>query len=318
MRLSGKRILVTGGTGFIGSHLCDALLLRDAEVLCLGDLSSGQRSNITHLEENPRFQLLHHDVCEPLCVEVDEIYNLACPASPHDYKFDPVKTTKTSVLGAIHMLDLARRTGARILQASTGEIYGNPLIQPQHEAYWGNVNPIGVRSCYEEGKRCAETLFFDYHRQYGLKIKVARIFNTYGPRMSVDGGRVVSTFIVQSLLGEPLILSGTGEQVRSFCYVAELVDALQRLMATGDDVTGPMNLGSPHEITIRSLAEKVVKLSGSRSPIHHGPLSEGDYLCRLPDISLADHCLDWTPSISLDQGLEQTIAYFREHLTGFS
>lgn len=314
MSFSGKRILVTGGAGFIGSHLCETLLQQGAEVLCVDNFHTGRRVNIAHLLENSRFELLRHDVCLPLYVEVDEIYSLACPASPVHYQFDPIKTTKTSVLGSLNMLGLAKRTGARILLSSTSEVYGDPLAHPQTEAYWGNVNPIGVRSCYDEGKRCAETLFFDYRRQHGLNIKVARIFNTYGPRMYVEDGRVVSNFIVQALRGEPLTLYGAGNQTRSFCYIDDLIDGLVRLMATSSDVTGPINLGTPYEITIHELAEKIIKLSGAQSPIRFCPLPDDDPLRRFPDISLANQCLDWNPSISLDQGLMQTITYFRQQL----
>ena len=305
-----KRILVTGGAGFIGSHLCERLLDQGHEVLCVDNFYTGTRTNVAHLMDNPRFELMRHDVTFPLFVEVDEIYNLACPASPIHYQYDPVQTTKTSVHGAINMLGLAKRRRAKIFQASTSEVYGDPTGHPQPEEYWGNVNTIGPRSCYDEGKRCAETLFFDYFRQHGLRIKVARIFNTYGPRMHPNDGRVVSNFIVQALKGEPITLYGEGQQTRSFCYVDDLVEAFLRLMATGDDVTGPINLGNPGEFTIRALAEKVLELTGSRSRIEFRPLPQDDPQQRQPDIAKAKAILDWEPTIPLEQGLVRTIAYF--------
>ena len=309
-----KRVLVTGGAGFLGSHLCERLIEAGNEVLCVDNFFTGRRANIAHLLDHPHFELQRHDVTFPLYVEVDEIYNLACPASPIHYQHDPVQTTKTSVHGAINVLGLAKRVGARILQASTSEVYGDPTEHPQTEAYWGNVNPIGVRSCYDEGKRCAETLFFDYYRQHETKIRVARIFNTYGPRMHPNDGRVVSNFIVQSLKGEPITLYGDGSQTRSFCYVDDLIDGLIRLMNASDDVTGPVNLGNPGEFTIRELAEKVIAATGASSQLIEKPLPEDDPLQRCPDISLAQKSLDWAPTIPLDQGLEKTIAYFRSIL----
>ncbi|WP_395670348.1 UDP-glucuronic acid decarboxylase family protein [Phenylobacterium sp.] len=305
-----KRILVTGGAGFIGSHLCERLLDQGHEVLCVDNFYTGARRNVAHLLQNPNFELMRHDVTFPLFVEVDEIYNLACPASPIHYQYDPVQTTKTSVHGAINMLGLAKRRRAKIFQASTSEVYGDPTVHPQPEEYWGNVNPIGFRSCYDEGKRCAETLFFDYRRQHGLRIKVARIFNTYGPRMHPNDGRVVSNFIVQALKGEPITLYGEGTQTRSFCYVDDLVEGFLRLMATGDDVTGPINLGNPGEFTIRALAEKVVALTGSRSAIEYRPLPQDDPQQRQPNIEKAKAVLDWSPTVALDEGLTKTIAYF--------
>jgi len=309
-----RRILVTGGAGFIGSHLCERLLAGDAEVLCVDNFFTGARSNVAPLLPDPRFELMRHDVTFPLYVEVDEIYNLACPASPIHYQFDPVQTTKTAVHGAINMLGLAKRRRARILQASTSEVYGDPVVHPQPEEYWGNVNPIGPRSCYDEGKRCAETLFFDYHRQHLLQIKVARIFNTYGPRMHPGDGRVVSNFIVQALKGEPITLYGDGAQTRSFCYVDDLVDGLIRLMETGDAVTGPINLGNPGEFSIRALAETVIALTGSRSELVFRPLPEDDPRQRQPDIGKAEAVLGWKPTVSLEDGLGRTIAYFDELL----
>jgi UDP-glucuronate decarboxylase len=309
-----KRILVTGGAGFIGSHLCERLLEQGHEVLCVDNFYTGARRNVAHLLSNPNFELLRHDVTFPLFVEVDEIYNLACPASPIHYQHDPVQTTKTSVHGAINMLGLAKRRRAKIFQASTSEVYGDPVVHPQQEGYWGNVNPIGIRSCYDEGKRCAETLFFDYHRQHRLQIKVARIFNTYGPRMHPNDGRVVSNFIVQALKGEPITLYGDGAQTRSFCYVDDLVEGFLRLMATGDEVTGPINLGNPGEFTIRELAEKVIALTGSRSQLEHRPLPSDDPRQRQPDIALAREALGWEPTIPLEHGLTRTIAYFDELL----
>ncbi|ATC24088.1 SDR family oxidoreductase [Caulobacter vibrioides] len=305
-----QRILVTGGAGFVGSHLCDRLLETGAEVLCVDNYYTGSRLNVAQNLSNPRFELLRHDVTMPLYVEVDQIYNLACPASPVHYQFDPVQTTKTSVHGAINMLGLAKRVKAKILQASTSEVYGDPTIHPQVESYWGNVNPIGLRSCYDEGKRCAETLFFDYWRQHKLRIKVARIFNTYGPRMHPNDGRVVSNFIVQALKGEDITLYGDGNQTRSFCYVDDLVDGLIRLMNTGDEVTGPINLGNPVEFTMKQLAELVLELTGSPSTIVHRPLPSDDPRQRQPDITLAKQALDWTPTAPLKVGLMKTIEYF--------
>ena len=306
-----KRILVTGGAGFLGSHLCERLLGAGHEVLCVDNFYTGRRANVAHLMANPLFEVQRHDVTFPLYVEVDEIYNLACPASPVHYQFDPVQTTKVSVHGAINMLGLAKRTKARILQASTSEVYGDPQVHPQREDYWGHVNPIGIRSCYDEGKRCAETLFFDYHRQHRLEIKVARIFNTYGPRMHPNDGRVVSNFIVQALKDEPITLYGDGSQTRSFCYVDDLVDGLIRLMATPAAVTGPMNLGNPVEFTIRQLAEKIVELTGSSSTLVFQPLPSDDPVRRQPDISLARQTLGWEPTMALEEGLRRTIAFFR-------
>lgn len=308
------RILVTGGAGFIGSFLCERLLESGAEVLCVDNFFTGRRTNVAHLLDNPRFEIMRHDVTFPLFVEVDQIYNLACPASPIHYQFDPVQTTKTSVHGAINMLGLAKRTRAKILQASTSEVYGDPETHPQREEYWGNVNPIGLRSCYDEGKRCAETLFFDYHRQHNVKIKVARIFNTYGPRMHPNDGRVVSNFIVQALRGEDITLYGDGQQTRSFCYVSDLVDGLIRLMNSGDDVTGPVNLGNPGEFTMRQLAEAVLELTGSNSEIVNRPLPSDDPRQRQPDIAKAKSVLDWEPTIPLAEGLKPTIEYFRNEI----
>jgi UDP-glucuronate decarboxylase len=309
-----KRILVTGGAGFLGSHLCERLLAQGHEVLCVDNFYTGARRNVAHLMDNPNFELMRHDVTFPLFVEVDEIYNLACPASPIHYQYDPVQTTKTSVHGAINMLGLAKRRRAKIFQASTSEVYGDPTVHPQPEEYWGNVNPIGFRSCYDEGKRCAETLFFDYRRQHNLRIKVARIFNTYGPRMHPNDGRVVSNFVVQALRGEPITLFGEGNQTRSFCYVDDLVEGFIRFMDTGDDVTGPINLGNPGEFTIRQLAEKVVALTGSKSEIVFRPLPQDDPQQRKPDIAKAKAILDWEPKIALDAGLTKTIAYFDDLL----
>lgn len=305
-----NRVLVTGGAGFIGSHLCEKLIEKGYEVLCVDNFFTGARANVSHLLDNKKFELLRHDVTFPLFVEVDQIYNLACPASPVHYQFDPVQTTKTSVHGAINMLGLAKRTKARILQASTSEVYGDPSVHPQEESYWGNVNPIGPRSCYDEGKRCAETLFFDYHRQHALDIKVARIFNTYGPRMHPNDGRVVSNFIVQALKGEDITLYGDGEQTRSFCYVDDLVDGLIRLMESRDDVTGPINLGNPGEFTIRELAEHVLDLTGSGSKLVNKPLPQDDPRQRQPDITRAKTQLNWGPTVQLREGLDKTIAYF--------
>src|SRR5580698_8136952 len=310
-----SRVLVTGGAGFIGSHLCERLIAQGAEVLCLDNFFTGSRRNIKALLDNNNFELMRHDVTIPLYVEVDRIFNMACPASPVHYQFDPVQTTKASVHGAINMLGLAKRVKAHILQASTSEVYGDPAVHPQTEDYWGNVNPIGPRSCYDEGKRCAETLFFDYWRQHKVKIKVARIFNTYGPRMHPNDGRVVSNFIVQSLKGEPITLYGDGSQTRSFCYVDDLVDGLIRMMATGPEVTGPVNIGNPHEIPVSELAARVIRLTGSSSRIVHRPLPQDDPLQRCPDISLAQSVLGWRPTVELDTGLRQTIDYFRQMLT---
>jgi UDP-glucuronate decarboxylase len=313
-----RRVLVTGGAGFIGSFLCETLLARGDEVLCADNFFTGTRGNIESLIGQQRFELIRHDVTFPLYVEVDEIYNLACPASPIHYQRDPVQTTKTSVHGAINMLGLAKRLKAKILQASTSEVYGDPSVHPQTEGYWGNVNPVGPRACYDEGKRCAETLFFDYYRQHRLRIKVARIFNTYGPRMHPNDGRVVSNFIVQALRNKPITLFGDGNQTRSFCYVEDLVDGLIRLMDSGDDLTGPVNLGNPNEFTIRQLAEKVIALTGSRSKIELRPLPTDDPKQRQPDISLARSALKWTPKIQVDEGLKKTIAYFDATLADIS
>ncbi len=307
---SRKRILVTGGSGFIGSHLIDRLLELGHEVICADNLFTGTKRNVDHLHNHPRFEFLRHDVTFPLYVEVDEIYNLACPASPVHYQYDPVQTTKTSVHGAINMLGLAKRLKCKIFQASTSEVYGDPVVHPQTEEYWGNVNPIGFRSCYDEGKRCAETLFFDYHRQHGLQIKVARIFNTYGPRMHPADGRVVSNFIMQALQGEPITIYGDGSQTRSFCFVEDMVEAFIRLMATDDGVTGPVNLGNPGEFTIKELAEKVVAQTGSKSQIVYRDIPQDDPKQRCPDITKARQLLDWQPTIALDQGLGWTIDYF--------
>ncbi|HEY3798766.1 MAG TPA: UDP-glucuronic acid decarboxylase family protein [Caulobacteraceae bacterium] len=304
------RVLVTGGAGFIGSHLCERLLAQGHEVACVDNYFTGTRRNVARLLDNSNFELIRHDVTFPLYIEVDEIYNLACPASPIHYQFDPVQTTKTSVHGAINMLGLAKRRRAKIFQASTSEVYGDPELHPQPEEYWGNVNPIGIRSCYDEGKRCAETLFFDYHRQHALRIKVARIFNTYGPRMHPNDGRVVSNFIVQALKSEPITLYGDGQQTRSFCYVDDLVEAILRLMATGDEITGPINIGNPGEFTIRQLAERVIALTGSSSQIVYKPLPSDDPKQRQPNIGKAKEVLGWAPTIQLDEGLTKTITYF--------
>lgn len=306
-----KRILVTGGAGFIGSHLCDRLLGRGDDVLCLDNFFSGSRDNIRHLLGVPNFELVRHDVTMPYFAEVDEIYNLACPASPVHYQSNPVKTIKTNVLGAIYMLGLAKRVKAKVLQASTSEVYGDPGVHPQPESYWGNVNPIGIRACYDEGKRCAETLFFDYHRQNKVKIRVARIFNVYGPRMHPDDGRVVSNFVVQALAGRDLTVYGDGSQTRSFCYVDDMVEGLVRLMDAPDDLIGPVNLGNPQEITVKALAEEVLRLTGSRSALKFLPLPSDDPRQRQPDIRLARSRLSWTPAVDLAAGLEKTIAYFR-------
>ncbi len=315
MDLTRKRVLVTGGAGFLGSHLCERLLRDGHDVLCADNYFTGRKDNIAHLMADPHFEAMRHDITFPLYVEVDQIYNLACPASPVHYQFDPVQTTKTSVIGAINMLGLAKRIGARVLQASTSEVYGDPTVHPQSEDYRGNVNPLGPRACYDEGKRCAETLFFDYRRQHRLRIKVVRIFNTYGPRMHPNDGRVVSNFIVQALRGEDITLFGDGTQTRAFCYVSDMIDGFVRMMATDEDVTGPMNLGNPHEIPVRALAERVIALTGSRSSIVHRPLPQDDPLQRCPDITRARQVLGWEPTVQLDQGLQHTIAYFEALLT---
>lgn len=309
-----KRILVTGGAGFLGSHLCERLLGDGHDVLCVDNYFTGTKDNITHFISNPHFEVLRHDITFPLYVEVDEIYNLACPASPIHYQFDPVQTTKTSVHGVINMLGLAKRIKAKIFQASTSEVYGDPKVHPQREEYWGHVNPIGLRSCYDEGKRCAETLFFDYHRQHGLRIKVARIFNTYGPRMHPNDGRVVSNFIVQALKGEPITVYGDGKQTRSFCYVDDLIEGFIRLMNTSDDFTGPVNLGNPVEFTILDLAREVISMTGSKSKIIFKPLPTDDPTQRCPDITLANETLTWVPTVKLGEGLGKTIAYFESLL----
>ncbi len=309
--LDHERIVVTGGAGFIGSHLCGHLIAAGHEVLCVDNYYTGGRRNIAHLIKHERFEAIRHDVTFPLYVETDTIYNLACPASPIHYQFDPVQTLKTSVHGAINMLGLAKRTKAKIFQASTSEVYGDPTVHPQPESYWGNVNPLGPRACYDEGKRAAETLFFDYHRQHKVRVKIARIFNTYGPNMHPDDGRVVSNFIVAALKGEPLTLYGKGEQTRSFCYVSDLVEGIVRLMATPDDVVGPVNLGNTNEFSIRELAEKVLELTGSASKIVYGPLPTDDPQQRKPDIALARKALKWEPKVELAEGLRETIAYFK-------
>jgi len=306
-----KRILVTGGAGFLGSHLCERLIERGDEVICVDNCYTGTKENVRTLLPNPNFEFVRHDITFPLYIEVDEIYNLACPASPVHYQFDPVQTTKTSVHGAINMLGLAKRVKSRILQASTSEVYGDPVVHPQPESYWGNVNPIGPRSCYDEGKRCAETLFFDYYRQHSLRIKVARIFNTYGPRMHPNDGRVVSNFIIQALNGEDITVFGDGNQSRSFCYVDDLIEGLIRLMNGPDDFIGPMNLGNPREFTILQLARKVIEITGSSSKIAYGPVPQDDPMQRQPDTSLARKTFDWEPTVQLEEGLEKTIAYFR-------
>jgi len=308
------QVLVTGGAGFLGSHLCDRLIADGTTVVCLDNFFTGTRHNIAHLLGHARFELIRHDVTFPIYVEIDRIYNLACAASPIHYQYDPVQTTKSSVHGAINMLGLARRTKARILQASTSEVYGHPEVHPQHEDYWGRVNPIGPRACYDEGKRCAETLFFDYHRQHGVVIKVARIFNTYGPRMHPRDGRVVSTFIRQALRNEPLTVYGDGTQTRSFCYVSDMIDGLVRLMRSADDILGPINVGNPVEFTILELAEKIITLTGSRSAIERRPLPQDDPPRRRPDITRAREQLDWAPKVGLDDGLTRTIAYFDDLL----
>ena len=308
-----NRILVTGGAGFLGSHLCDALLERDEDILCIDNFFSGSKDNIRHLFTHPYFELIRHDIIHPILVEVDRIYHLACPASPIHYQYNAIKTIKTNVMGSINMLGLAKRTKARILLASTSEVYGSPEIHPQPEEYWGNVNPIGIRSCYDEGKRVAETLMMDYHRQNKVDIKIARIFNTYGPRMAIDDGRVVSNFIVQALKGEPLTVYGDGSQTRSFCYVSDLVEGLIALMRA-DDFTGPVNLGNPDEFTILSLAEKILGLTSSSSRIVHKPMPEDDPPRRCPDITKANGLLQWAPKVGIDEGLEKTIAYFKKKL----
>jgi len=310
-----RQVLVTGGAGFLGSHLCDRLIADGVTVVCLDNFFTGNRRNVEQLLGHPRFELIRHDVTFPIHLEVDEIYNLACAASPIHYQFDPVQTTKSSVHGAINMLGLAKRTRAKILQASTSEVYGDPEVHPQREDYWGRVNPIGPRACYDEGKRCAETLFFDYHRQHRLLIKVARIFNTYGPRMHPSDGRVVSNFIRQALRNEPITVYGDGRQTRSFCYVSDMIDALESLMQSADDFIGPVNLGNPAEFTIAELAQKVIELTGSRSRLVHRPLPQDDPLQRRPDITLARATLDWQPRVPLDEGLRHTITYFDELLT---
>ena len=310
-----KRVLVTGGAGFLGSHLCDYLLKDNCDVLCVDNLFTGSKENIAHLSGNPNFEFMRHDVTFPLYVEVDEIYNLACPASPIHYQHDPVQTTKTSVHGAINMLGLAKRLNARILQASTSEVYGDPECHPQREDYWGHVNTIGPRACYDEGKRCAETLFFDYYRQYDLRIKVVRIFNTYGPRMDADDGRVISNFIMQALRGEPITIYGDGSQTRSFCFYEDMIDAFVKTMNTSEGFTGPVNLGNPSEFTIRELAEKVIRMTGSSSTIGYRDLPADDPKQRCPDISLATDALRWQPQVMLDEGLEKTIEWFKNAYT---
>jgi UDP-glucuronate decarboxylase len=309
-----KKIMVTGGAGFLGSHLCERLLDMGHDVLCVDNFFTGDKGNVEQLRQHPRFELMRHDVTFPLYVEVDQIYNLACPASPVHYQFDPVQTTKTSVHGAINMLGLAKRVKARILQASTSEVYGDPEVHPQMESYWGRVNPIGIRSCYDEGKRCAETLFFDYHRQHKVDIKVMRIFNTYGPRMHPNDGRVVSNFIVQALRGENITIYGDGQQTRSFCYVDDLIEGMVRLMATEDGFTGPVNVGNPHEFTMLELAQTVIRLTGSRSQLSFQPLPQDDPKQRKPDISLAQARLGWEPTVQLEEGIGKTIAYFASKL----
>jgi len=311
-----SRVLVTGGAGFLGSHLCDRLIAAGHDVLCVDNYYTGSKANVAHLLGHPRFELMRHDVTFPLYVEVDDIYNLACPASPIHYQWDPVQTTKTSVHGAINMLGLAKRVKARILQASTSEVYGDPEVHPQPESYWGRVNPVGIRSCYDEGKRCAETLFFDYWRQHSLRIKVVRIFNTYGPRMHPNDGRVVSNFIVQALRGDDITIYGDGSQTRSFCYCDDLIEAMIRAMRTDDDFTGPVNIGNPGEFTMLALAEMVLRLTGSRSKLVFQPLPADDPRQRRPDIALARQVLGWEPSVPLEDGLKETIAYFRRVVSG--
>ena len=308
------KVLVTGGAGFLGSHLCDRLIASRADVLCVDNFFTGSKANIAHLQSNPYFELMRHDITFPLYVEVNAIYNLACPASPIHYQHDPVQTTKTSVHGAINMLGLAKRTRATILQASTSEVYGDPEIHPQTEDYWGRVNPIGPRSCYDEGKRCAETLFFDYYRQHQLQIKVVRIFNTYGPRMHPNDGRVVSNFIVQALRNEDITIYGNGEQTRSFCYVDDLIEAMLRMMQTSADITGPVNIGNPVEVTMLELAERIISLTGSKSKLCYKPLPQDDPKQRQPDIAFAKSALNWEPKVSLEDGLKATIDYFRRTL----
>jgi UDP-glucuronate decarboxylase len=310
----GKRVLVTGGAGFVGSFLCERLVQAGHQVTCVDNLHTGRRENIARLLGRPNFSFIQHDITLPIDQEVDQIYNLACPASPVHYQYDPVRTTRTSVIGVINMLDLAKRVGATVLQASTSEVYGDPLVHPQTESYWGNVNPIGPRACYDEGKRCAETLFFDYHRQHGLPIKVARIFNTYGPRMLQNDGRVVSNFVVQALRGQPITIYGRGTQTRSFCYVDDMVKALMTLMNSSDHVTGPINLGNPAEMTVLDLAQQVIKLSGSTSKIVFRPLPADDPVRRRPDITLAKELLDWVPVVPLSEGLAKTVQYFKASL----
>jgi len=309
-----KTILITGGAGFIGSHLCRRLIEEKNSVICLDNYFTGRKDNISELIKHPNFELMRHDVTFPLYVEVDEIYNLACPASPIHYQYDPVQTTKTSVHGAINMLGLAKRTGAKIFQASTSEIYGDPTVHPQTEDYKGNVNPIGPRACYDEGKRCAETLFFDYYRQHHVNIRVARIFNTYGPRMRLDDGRVISNFIVQALRSEPITIYGAGNQTRSFCFIDDLIDAFISLMGTSDDITGPMNLGNPEEFTIKQLAETIIEMTGSQSELVYSEMPEDDPLQRCPDINLANSILDWNPTTKLKDGLEKTVSYFANNI----
>jgi UDP-glucuronate decarboxylase len=310
MDMIRKRIMVTGGAGFLGSHLCERLLAEGHDVLCVDNYFTGRRDNIAHLLASTSFEALRHDVTFPLYAEVDEIYNLACPASPVHYQFDPVQTTKTSVVGAINMLGLAKRLKIKVLQASTSEVYGDPTVHPQTEDYRGNVNQIGPRACYDEGKRCAETLFFDYHRQHALRVKVVRIFNTYGPRMHPNDGRVVSNFIMQALQGQDITIYGEGTQTRAFCYVDDLIEGFVRMMATPDDITGPINIGNPHEIPVRTLAETVIRLTGARSKLVHRPLPADDPLQRCPDISRAQEVLGWNPTVALESGLKKTIAYF--------
>ena len=310
-----KRVLVTGGAGFLGSHLCERLVARGNDVLCVDNYFTGRKDNVAHLLHLPNFEVMRHDVTVPLQVEVDEIFNLACPASPIHYQHDPVQTTKTSVHGAINMLGLAKRVRAKILQASTSEVYGDPEVHPQPESYWGKVNPIGIRSCYDEGKRCAETLFFDYWRQHQLQIKVVRIFNTYGPRMHPNDGRVVSNFVVQALKGEDITIYGDGQQTRSFCFVEDLIEAMLRMMGTGSDVTGPMNIGNPGEFTMLELAETVIRLTKSKSKLVFFPLPQDDPKQRRPDISQATAVLGWSPKVNLEEGLEKTIGYFKKKLT---
>ena len=310
MNLTRKRVLVTGGAGFLGSHLCDRLISLGHDVLSVDNYFTGRKDNIAHLLGRPNFEAMRHDVTFPLHAEVDEIYNLACPASPIHYQFDPVQTTKTSIMGAINVLGLGKRLKAKVFQASTSEVYGDPTVHPQPEDYRGNVNPLGPRGCYDEGKRAAETLFFDYQRQHQVRIKVVRIFNTYGPRMHPNDGRVVSNFIVQALKNDPITLFGNGSQTRAFCYVDDLIDGFLRLMATGDEVTGPVNMGNPHEIPVRELAERIIKITGSKSVIVHRPLPQDDPTQRCPDIALARRLLDWEPKVSLDEGLRRTVDYF--------